>query len=87
MVWGKWAGIEDESRLWGRIRHRDPGAAALVRQSEANVVEAVFETPRTAIAPGQAAVFYDGDDVVAGGWIDRPEAPPEGDGFLALPTL
>ena len=89
VVWGKWTGIEDEARLHGQIRHRDSGAAAVVRQTDDGAIEAVFETPRDAVAPGQAAVFYDGDDVVAGGWIDRQpaasvEAAPE---FLALPTL
>jgi len=89
VTWGKWDGLGDEAALHGQIRHRDPGAAAVVRQTGPDVIEAVFASPRDAVAPGQAAVFYDGDDVVAGGWIDRPpaadiEAAPE---FLALPTL
>jgi tRNA-specific 2-thiouridylase len=29
-----------------------------------------FETPQIAVTPGQAVVFYDGDVVVGGGWID-----------------
>ena len=32
--------------------------------------EVVFDTPQIAITPGQAVVFYDGDVVVGGGWID-----------------
>jgi tRNA-specific 2-thiouridylase len=74
----------------GQIRHRDAGAPALARQTGPDAFEAVFETPRTAVAPGQAAVLYDGDDVLAGGWIattgagGAPEADPD---FLALPTL
>jgi tRNA-specific 2-thiouridylase len=32
-------------------------------------VRAVFDAPQRAITPGQAAVFYDGDEVVGGGWI------------------
>jgi tRNA-specific 2-thiouridylase len=33
------------------------------------VVEARFDTPQAAVTPGQAAVFYDGDVVLGGGWI------------------
>jgi tRNA-specific 2-thiouridylase len=32
--------------------------------------EVVFDTPQLAITPGQAVVFYDGDSVIGGGWID-----------------
>ena len=31
-----------------------------------------FERPQRAVTPGQAAVIYDGDAVVGGGWIDSP---------------
>ena len=30
----------------------------------------VFDAPQIAVTPGQAVVFYDGDVVVGGGWID-----------------
>ena len=32
--------------------------------------ELEFDTPQTAITPGQAVVFYEGDEVLGGGWID-----------------
>ena len=32
--------------------------------------ELEFDEPQSAITPGQAVVFYDGDVVVGGGWID-----------------
>ncbi len=33
--------------------------------------EVVFDAPQIAVTPGQAAVFYDGDVVLGGGWIDN----------------
>jgi tRNA-uridine 2-sulfurtransferase len=32
--------------------------------------ELVFDTPQTAITPGQAVVFYEGEEVLGGGWMD-----------------
>ena len=32
-----------------------------------------FESPEFGVAPGQAAVFYSGDRVIGGGWIDTTE--------------
>ena len=53
-----------------QIRHRHRPAAGRVRALEATRAELIFETPQPAITPGQAVVFYDGDLVVGGGWID-----------------
>jgi tRNA-specific 2-thiouridylase len=54
----------------GQIRHRHPAAPGRVRTLGDARAEMVFDTPQSAITPGQAAVFYDGDAVVGGGWID-----------------
>ncbi|MFN2446963.1 MAG: tRNA 2-thiouridine(34) synthase MnmA [Vicinamibacterales bacterium] len=53
-----------------QIRHRHRSAPARVRATEATRAELTFETPQTAITPGQAVVFYDEDVVLGGGWID-----------------
>jgi len=53
-----------------QIRHRHPAAAASVRVSGDGRAEVVFDAPQIAITPGQAAVFYDGDVVLGGGWIE-----------------
>jgi tRNA-specific 2-thiouridylase len=57
-------------RVSGQIRHRHQPAPAMVRALGDAHAEVAFDTPQIAIAPGQAVVFYDGDVVVGGGWID-----------------
>ena len=54
-----------------QIRHRHHAAPATVRSTGDGHAEVVFDTPQIAVTPGQAAVFYDGDVVLGGGWIDN----------------
>ncbi len=61
--------LEGEMRVRAKIRHRHEPAWATIRCVRPNEVEAVFDEPQRAVTPGQAAVFYDGDEVVGGGWI------------------
>lgn len=51
-----------------KIRYNDDGTPAVITQ-EGDQMRVVFHEPVKAITPGQAAVFYEGDDVVGGGWI------------------
>jgi tRNA-specific 2-thiouridylase len=44
-----------------------PGKVVAATQS---TVELCFDEPQCGVAPGQAAVLYSGDRVVAGGWIE-----------------
>jgi tRNA-specific 2-thiouridylase len=54
-----------------KIRHNHPGAGARVEALDAGEAEVEFLEPQRAITPGQAAVFYDGDEVLGGGWISH----------------
>ena len=52
-----------------RIRYRHTEADAEITPLKENRVRVIFAEPQRAITPGQATVFYDGDEVVGGGWI------------------
>jgi tRNA-specific 2-thiouridylase len=56
-------------RVSVKIRHRHEPAPAVIERSGADEILVAFDDPQRAITPGQAAVFYDGDVVVGGGWI------------------
>ena len=53
-----------------QIRHRHAAAPARVRRTDEGRAELEFDAPQTAITPGQAVVFYNGEEVLGGGWID-----------------
>jgi tRNA-specific 2-thiouridylase len=56
-------------RVTARIRHRHTDAPATVTADSADTAHVVFDTPQIAVTPGQAVVFYDGEEVLGGGWI------------------
>jgi len=53
-----------------QIRHRHRPAAGRVRAIDDTRAEFEFDEPQPAVTPGQAAVFYDNDVALGGGWID-----------------
>jgi len=61
--------LREPMRVTVKIRHRHEGAPAIIEASGLDGVQVTFDEPQRAITPGQAAVFYDGDLVVGGGWI------------------
>ena len=56
-------------RVQVKIRHRHEPAWATLEPAGTDEVVATFDEPQRAVTPGQSAVFYDGDEVVGGGWI------------------
>jgi len=53
-----------------RIRYRHRQAASVMTPLDSHRAKVVFSKPQFAITPGQAAVFYQGERVLGGGWID-----------------
>jgi tRNA-specific 2-thiouridylase len=68
--WISGAAPEAGLRVTARIRHRHREAAATIEPRPDARVHVTFDEPQSAVAPGQAVVFYDGEIVVGGGWID-----------------
>jgi tRNA-uridine 2-sulfurtransferase len=53
-----------------KIRYNHPGVMSTVQPQPGGGALVVFDSPQKAVTPGQAAVFYSGDVVIGGGWID-----------------
>ena len=69
MNWIGIAGLTQPMRVRAKIRHRHEPAWATLEPASRDQAIATFDEPQRAVTPGQAAVFYDGDEVVGGGWI------------------
>jgi tRNA-specific 2-thiouridylase len=64
-------GLRGDARYRVKIRYNHAKAPANVSAVDAGTVRVEFDEPQEAPTPGQAAVFYDGDKVVGGGWIEK----------------
>ena len=67
-------GYSSEIEATVKIRYSHPGAAATLTPLENGRAHIRLHEPQRAVTPGQAAVFYNGDVVLGGGWICRREA-------------
>jgi tRNA-specific 2-thiouridylase len=72
--WISIPGLDRPTRLLAKIRSRHTEAPATVSPAEDDTAVVEFDDPQPAISPGQACVFYDGERVVGGGWISRPDS-------------
>lgn len=66
---GKYAELTTPLEAVTKIRYKNAGTASTLYQ-EGNRMKVIFDADVKGIAPGQSAVFYEGDDVVGGGWIE-----------------
>lgn len=62
---------QEKMEITGAIRYNDDGAVGYLTQTGDEEMEVHFPAGREAITPGQAVVCYEGDDVLAGGWIKK----------------
>jgi tRNA-specific 2-thiouridylase len=66
----KYASLPDNFEALTKIRYKDAGTLANI-STEGNKLNVLFQAPVSAVAPGQSAVFYENDDLVGGGIIER----------------
>lgn len=66
----KYASIPERLEVLSKVRYKDPGTMSTIVQ-QGNEMTVQFHAPVKSVAPGQSAVFYEGDDVVAGGFIEK----------------
>ncbi len=80
-------GEEIPESLTVKIRYAHPGAEAAVEALPNHRARIRLHAPQRAITPGQAAVFYDGDRVIGGGWIVRKPSVLENEGRQTLAAV
>ncbi len=78
MNWLKYDHVAPGTEVMAKIRYRDSGTPAQLFPGPDGSIQVRFFEDAKGIAPGQSAVFYEGDDVIGGGIIQRAVMP---DGF------
>ena len=70
--WIKYPGFNEPTEVITKIRYKDKGSLSTISLSDTGVNVQFYENAK-GIAPGQSAVFYEGDDVIGGGIIQRDD--------------
>jgi tRNA-uridine 2-sulfurtransferase len=68
--WMKYEGITDGMEAITKIRYKDRGSLSNLYEADGGIRVRFYENVKS-IAPGQSAVFYEGDEVIGGGIIQR----------------
>ena len=68
LIMGKYESLTERTEAFTKVRYNDPGHPSVIEQTGENM-KVFFGNGVNAIAPGQAAVFYEGLDIIGGGWI------------------
>ncbi|WP_256831921.1 MULTISPECIES: tRNA 2-thiouridine(34) synthase MnmA [unclassified Paenibacillus] len=71
LTWIKGEAPKEPLRCTAKFRYRQPDQDVTVHFGEGGACEVVFDQPQKAITPGQAVVFYDGDECLGGATIDK----------------
>lgn len=69
--WVAFDAPDEPVRAEVKVRYRHDPANATIYALPENRARIVFDAPQRAITPGQATIFYHGEEVVGGGWIEK----------------
>jgi tRNA-specific 2-thiouridylase len=67
----KYEKLPNEMEALSKIRYKDKGANSTIYNISDGRIKIEFYSEVQGVAPGQSAVFYDGNDLIGGGFIDN----------------
>ncbi len=69
----KYAELPEDFRALTKVRYKHEGTNSLINLNSSGIMQVDFLENVSGIAPGQSAVFYEGNDLVGGGFIKKPD--------------